>query len=134
MGTKYPTHTITQGDDAGEYDIKFGHGGLWLGFAPKSDKLIHFYGSTKIGWGKARLRQDKENVFTDRVFVLTPEMGLEVNLTEWLKMSFTAGYRWVNGSMQTKTRRWVSGFVSVRFPYQAYAHWRYRNLLRRRPR
>ena len=28
---------------------------------------------------------------------MTPELGLEVNLTEWLKMSFTAGYRWVNG-------------------------------------
>ncbi len=97
MGTKYPVHTITQGEDAGEYDIKFGHGGLWLGIAPNSDKLIHFYGSTKIGWGKARLRQNKDNIFTDRVFVLTPELGLELNLTEWLKMSFTAGYRWVNG-------------------------------------
>ena len=97
MGTTYPVHTITEGPNAGEYDVKFGHGGLWLGFVPKSDKLIHFYGSAKVGWGKARLRQDKENLFTDRVFVMTPELGLEVNLTEWLKMSFTAGYRWVNG-------------------------------------
>ncbi|MGH1437088.1 MAG: hypothetical protein ACRBG0_21800 [Lewinella sp.] len=98
MGTSYPVHTITQGDDAGEYDLKFGHGGLWMGIVPKSDKLIHFYGSAKIGWGKARLRQDKDNIFTDRVFVLTPELGFEVNLTEWLKMTFTGGYRWVNGA------------------------------------
>jgi hypothetical protein len=97
MGTSYPVHTVTTGEKPGDYDIKFGHGGLWLGVAPNSHKLIHFYGSTKIGWGKARLRQDKESVFTDRVFVLTPELGVEINLTEWLKMGLTGGYRWVNG-------------------------------------
>ncbi|MEZ4984626.1 MAG: hypothetical protein R2795_06275 [Saprospiraceae bacterium] len=97
MGTDYPVHTIKEGNLAGDYDLKFGHGGLWLGVAPNAHKLIHFYGSTKIGWGKARLRQDKENILIDRVFVLTPELGFEVNLTEWLKMSVTGGYRWVNG-------------------------------------
>ena len=97
MGTSYPVHTVTTGEKPGDYDIKFGHGGLWLGVAPNSHKLINFYGSTKIGWGKARLRQDKESVFTDRVFVLTPELGVEINLTEWLKMGLTGGYRWVNG-------------------------------------
>jgi hypothetical protein len=100
MGTKYPTHEIMNGENAGQYDVKFGHGGLWLGVVPNSEKLIHFYGSTKIGWGKARLRQDKDNIFTDRVFVITPELGFEVNLTQYLKMSITGGYRWVNGVTQ----------------------------------
>ncbi|MCB0637086.1 MAG: hypothetical protein KDC54_10740, partial [Lewinella sp.] len=98
MGTDYPIYTIPEGEEgAGQYDLKFGHGGLWIGYAPQSHKLIHFYSSAKIGWGKARLRQDKENIYSDRVFVLTPELGFEVNLTEWLKMTFTGGYRWVNG-------------------------------------
>lgn len=98
MGTKYPLHSIPEGNPyAGDYDIKFGHGGLWLGVAPRSEKLIHFYGSAKIGWGKIRLRQDKENIFSDHHFVLTPELGFEVNLTQHLKMTFTGGYRWVNG-------------------------------------
>ncbi len=97
MGTKYPLHTIAEGPDAGDYDIKFGHGGLWLGIVPKSEKLIHFYGSAKIGWGKARLKQDRKNIYSDRHFVLLPEIGVEINVTEHLKMSFTGGYRWVNG-------------------------------------
>ena len=97
MGTKYPVHTIENGEFAGVYDIKFKHHGLWLGLVPKSDKLIHFYGSAKIGWGKTRLRQDKKNILTDRNFVLTPEIGFEVNLTQYMKMTFTGGYRWVNG-------------------------------------
>lgn len=100
LGTKYPTHTIEEGDYAGDYDIHFRHRGLWLGYVPKSEKLIHFYGSAKIGWGKTRLRQDKKAILTDRNFVLTPEIGFEVNLTQYLKMSFTGGYRWVNGITQ----------------------------------
>lgn len=102
MGTKRGIHTVEEGPDAGQYDLKFSHGGLWLGFVPRSDKLIHFYSSLKIGWGKARLRyeEDGENIFRDNIFVLTPEAGFEVNLTEWLKMSMTGGYRLVNGVTQ----------------------------------
>lgn len=97
MGTKYPSFEIKGEENAGLYDIKFGHGGLWIGMMPKEYKLIHLFASTKIGWGKARLRQDKENIFVDRIFVLTPEVGFEVNLTDWLKLGVSAGYRWVNG-------------------------------------
>lgn len=102
MGTKYPVHTVPEGSDieAGDYDLKFGHGGLWLGYAPKSDKLLHFYSSAKIGWGKTRLREDKKNVVIDRHFVMLPEIGFEINLTEYMKMSFTGGYRFVNGITQ----------------------------------
>lgn len=103
MGTEYPVYEILDGEAKGVYDVKFGHGGIWLGIAPQSQKLIHVYGSAKIGWGKARLRQDKENIYSDRVFVLTPEIGFEVNLTEWLKLGFTGGYRWVNGVTRLPT-------------------------------
>lgn len=102
MGTNRAVHTITEGPDAGQYDTKFSHGGLWLGFVPKSDRLIHFFSSLKIGWGKVRLRfdEDGDNIFRDNIFVLTPEAGVEVNLTEWMKMSITGGYRLVNGVTQ----------------------------------
>lgn len=33
----------------------------------------------------------------DCVFVMILELGFEVNLIEWLKMSFIVGYCWVNG-------------------------------------
>ena len=98
MGTEYPIYEIPEGEEgAGTYDLKFGHGGLWLGVVPGSFRLLHVYASTKIGWGKARMRQDKENIFSDRIFVMTPELGFEINLTEWLKLGLTGGYRWVNG-------------------------------------
>ncbi|MEM1214754.1 MAG: hypothetical protein AAGJ82_03670 [Bacteroidota bacterium] len=117
MGTKRAIHTIKDGPDAGQYDMKFSHGGLWLGFVPKADKLIHPYGSLKIGWGKTRLRfdEDGDNIFRDNIFVLTPELGFEVNLTEWLKMSVTGGYRLVNGvnEIPDLTNDDLSSFIGI---------------------
>ncbi len=97
MGTDYPDYEIVGGENAGQYNIKFGHGGLWFGYVAKQSKLIHLYSSFKLGWGKARLRQDKETIFSDRVFVMTPELGVEINLTGFFKLSLTGGYRLVNG-------------------------------------
>lgn len=100
MGTDYPDYEIVGGENAGQYNIKFGHGGLWFGYVAKQSKLIHLYSSFKLGWGKARLRQDKETIFSDRVFVMTPELGIEINLTGFFKLSLTGGYRLVNGISQ----------------------------------
>ncbi|GJM35016.1 MAG: hypothetical protein DHS20C18_40170 [Saprospiraceae bacterium] len=97
MGTEYPDYEIVGGENAGQYNIKFGHGGLWFGYVAKQSKLVHFYSSFKLGWGKARLRQDKETIFSDRIFAMTPEIGFEVNLTDFFKLSIGGGYRWVNG-------------------------------------
>lgn len=93
LGTEYPEFI-----DAGkDYGIKFNHGGLWMGYAAKSHKIVHFYSDLRIGWGKTRLREEGETIATDRIFALTPEVGIEVNLTRFLKLGLTGGYRWVNG-------------------------------------
>ncbi len=79
------------------YDIKLKHGGLWLGYAPVQYKVVHPYTSLRIGWGKSQLLRGKDADFSERNFVLTPELGLEANLFDFLKIAFTGGYRWVNG-------------------------------------
>lgn len=85
-------------DLSGEfYDIRFRHSGFWLGYVPAARRVVHFYGSARIGWGKTDLRRDREVFYSDRVFVATPEIGLELNLFSFLKVSGTGGYRWVNG-------------------------------------
>ena len=97
QGTDYPEFEITDGEDAGKYNINLGHGGFWLGYSPWNDKLFHLYTSARLGWGRARLRQDKDTFFSDRVFVATPEVGFEVNITQFMKIGFTGGYRFVTG-------------------------------------
>ena len=96
QGTSYPDLTI----DNQSWNIRYGHGGLWFGYVGPNYKLLHFYSSFKLGWGRARLQREIAGDINDRVFVLTPEIGAEVNLTEFFKLSFTGGYRWVNGISQ----------------------------------
>ncbi len=93
QGADYPEFRFDEDD----YNLRFKHGGLWLGFVPRQEKLIHFYSSARIGWGKAEIEGDGPAAETDRVFVLIPEMGFEVNLTDFFKLAFTGGYRWTNG-------------------------------------
>lgn len=97
LGTNYPEIELTVNERTDFYDIQFGHGGFWLGYTRDVQKLAHFYSDLKIGWGRARLEQDGDAAFSDRVFVLTPAAGIEFNVVSFFKIGFTAGYRWVNG-------------------------------------
>lgn len=94
LGTDAPNIVI----DEVTYDIDFGHGGLWFGYVLKSHKLAHLYTSLKMGWGGANLNDGSgDKVFSDNVFVLEPEAGVEVNLTSWFRLALTGGYRSVSG-------------------------------------
>lgn len=78
--------------------IDLGHGGLWLGFSVPTHKIIHFYGSARVGWGAIDIRFE-DNSFDDfdQVFVFTPEAGIELNVTRWFKLAGTVGYRYLDG-------------------------------------
>jgi hypothetical protein len=94
LGTDAPNITI----DSESLDIDFGHGGLWFGYAASPYKVVHLYSSFKLGWGEANLTdKDGDKLFSDNVLVLTPELGVELNLTHWFKLGITGGYRYVDG-------------------------------------
>lgn len=93
LGADYPGLSFNNE----HYDIRFKHGGLWFGYAPLQFKVIHPYSSLRIGWGKSQLRQGKEVHYSDQNFVLTPEIGIELNAFQFMKVAFTGGYRLVNG-------------------------------------
>ncbi len=80
--------------------LELAHGGFWLGYAPKSYKLLHFYTSARIGWGVLDVRINENGTRfedLDKIFVMTPEIGIELNVTSWFRISGTVGYRWVRG-------------------------------------
>ena len=87
--------------ETGEIEsVKLAHGGLWLGGSWPTHKLVHLYGSAKVGWGALDIRIDDPNQYyedIDKVFVLSPEIGVELNLTKWMRLSGTVGYRYLNG-------------------------------------
>lgn len=101
MGTDYP-EVIFETEIDGELteidaDIDFGHGGLWFGYVRDIERKMHLYSSLKVGWGRADLEHDIADLPSDRLFVLTPEIGIELNMTKFFRVGLTGGYRIVNG-------------------------------------
>ena len=89
--------SVLENNDLDRLDLA--HGGLWLGITYPSYKAIHLYGSARIGWGGVNiaLNNPRRSDF-DHVFVATPELGAELNLTRWFRVAGTGGYRWVTGT------------------------------------
>ncbi len=83
--------------------LNFKHGGFWFGYTPLQQKVIHPYGSLRMGWGKARYKStdlsqnETLREIKDNVFVMTPEVGFEVNVFSFMRVVVTGSYRWVNG-------------------------------------
>ena len=110
--------------------LDIGHGGLWIGGNFPSHKLLHFYGSARIGWGAVNVKFDDIDKYSDvdKIFVVTPEIGLELNVTHWFRVAATAGYRWVDG---TNTANGYNnddftgtvGTLSFRFGWFGWKRW-----------
>lgn len=83
-----------------EHELSLGLGGLWLGVAYPTHKLVHPYGSLKVGWGGLSLAprgRSNDRGFNDAIFAVIPEAGLELNVVNWFRLAGHVGYRWVNG-------------------------------------
>jgi len=92
------THSILADIDADEYDVTLAHGGIWTGFDLTPWKLIHVTTSFRAGWGVLLFGLDNDfgdYDFDDHIFTLTPELGIEVNVTRFFKIAATCGYRWI---------------------------------------
>lgn len=89
------------------YDLytRFGHGGLWTGYIFQPKKAFNFAADVKIGWGSYSVTDKSvpgdeykwENYVVDNVFVLTPQVKLNMNLLKWMRASVGIGYRYVAG-------------------------------------
>lgn len=87
-------------DDEDIEEIELGHGGFWLGYTLAPHRLIHLYASGRIGWGGVGIDVSPGSSFprdVDNIFVLTPELGLELNIAKWFRVAGTVGYRYVDG-------------------------------------
>jgi hypothetical protein len=78
--------------------IEMSHGGLWLGYIHRPENLIHGAFSTKFGWGETTV-MDEFNVRLSGsdIFVIQPQLEVEMNLTLWFKINAGLGYRWTSG-------------------------------------
>lgn len=92
------------GIDIGEvsidnYDVSMGYGGLWLGYSFLDNKVVHPYASLKLAAGGTEASHSNLETMVDEqsFWLIEPEAGIEVNITSWMKLCLTAGYRGVSG-------------------------------------
>ena len=118
-------------------DIKLKHRGLWFGYTPKQSRAAHPYLSARVGWGRtsykafdliSSLGPDR---ITDRIFVLTPEIGAEFNIFQFFRIALAANYRWVNGidesnPFNSDDLSQFGGSITLRFgSFGDYSWWRW---------
>ncbi|HOY32740.1 MAG TPA: hypothetical protein PKW80_12755 [Bacteroidales bacterium] len=88
--------------------INFGHAGIWLGGIFYPGKRVHFGISSRFGWGNIHLTDSVNNSYinnvdyrleytNDKIFVISPRIELEINITSWLKTNIGLGYNFVTG-------------------------------------
>jgi hypothetical protein len=80
-------------NDQSSYRLE--HRGLLLGYAPASQKVVHPYLSAVIGGGRINY-DDNANITRDRIFVVQPALGIEVNVFRWFHLGVEGGYRLVS--------------------------------------
>lgn len=111
--------------------LDIGHGGFWFGTTFQPYRMLHLYASGRIGWGAVNVDlNDNNQTYSDidKIFVMTPEIGVELNLTRWFRVAGTAGYRWVNGTSDAReyTDEDFSGAVAtiaLRFGWFGSKRW-----------
>ena len=98
----------------GDY-LRLAHGGLEVGWMFQQHKLVHPYFGARIGWGGTRIDlNDNYNSFDDfdEVLVVSPQVGIELNVARFFRIGAFGNYRIVNGvsSTQAFTDKDLSGF------------------------
>ncbi len=67
---------------------------LSLDYAIRAHKPIHPVVGLEGGWGRAELGEER----TDRLFILQPTAGLEINVFRWFHLGLEGGYRFATNS------------------------------------
>jgi hypothetical protein len=100
LGNNSQFEYINPEDSLVNADLRFGHGGFWLGIITNPKKLVHFNFSTKLGWGNISLTEREytfRTILNDKVFVAIPQVEAELNITHWFRINGGVGYRLVTG-------------------------------------
>ena len=104
------------------------HGGFWLGYTYKSYKLIHIFASAKLGWCGIDIEIYESGFRTDdNIFVVSPEIGVELNVFRWFKIAGTVGYRAVSGvnSITGQSNKDFSGMAgTLTFRLGGFGDWK----------
>jgi hypothetical protein len=97
-GPEVPNYTETP-------ELRMGYGGMLIGFILSNDRVVHTTADVLIGGGgiNNNIGEEKEfyhdpNVYrssTDAFWMVQPMAHIEVNITDWMRLDISGGYRYV---------------------------------------
>ncbi len=88
---QYPDKNDLNTDD----ELSFGHGGFWLGYLIKPDKLVHGNIQLQLGWGTLNRKSHFGDVVDkiDNIFLITPTVEAEMNVTRFFRIGLGGFYK-----------------------------------------
>jgi hypothetical protein len=81
-------------------ELSFTHGGIWIGYSHHAKRAIHPAFFLQTGWGKIKVPSSRGSStydINDRIFVINPEIEVEINIARFFRISLGANYRIVGG-------------------------------------
>lgn len=101
--------------DFGGDKFDLDYGGLIIGYAPRSYRVLHPRFTFLMGGGELKVKDAGK----DNIFVVQPSAGVEVNVFRWFRLGLEGGYRFVSDSdfNQLDDRDISSFFVNLGFRF-----------------
>ena len=125
-----PSYSIYKNDSIGNTSkaSTFIHMGMIIGANFMAEKPVHFGFSTKFGGGAYMLYNDynyhysctsyncyeNDVLYVGPLFVITPQVDMEMNITDWMKLKVGLGYQWVSSSKYSYMNETSSGVTESR--------------------
>lgn len=122
----YGLWTTAEADQPDTADLMVGVGGVIFEAAFPSQRVVHGTVSLLVGGGHVGAGRGwamgmgwGHGSSGDRVFVLEPEVDLEVNVTPYFRLCPGVSYRWLSGSVRSVESDWdvsgISGNLMFKF-------------------
>ena len=100
-------------------NYRLSHGGIYTGVVIKPNWLVHFIVSSKFGTGNIFTGKNStvDNTFryTDRIFVFTPQVDVQLNIRKHIRLNAGIGYRITTGIDETVFSKTTFNSISYNF-------------------
>ena len=70
-----------------------------MGYSFPAREEAHLYTNLRLGRGTAQLtgRSDAAGIISEDIYVINPEIGMEINISPWSRFIISGSARWVSG-------------------------------------
>jgi hypothetical protein len=92
-------HTTIVLSDNHQYQASLSQGGVVAGYLLRASRPVHLITNVRLGWALNTFKDiSTQQRFDQNSFMITPSLGVELNVTHLLRVQLMGGYRVVTNS------------------------------------